>query len=167
MNPTNLHLRAYGDASFATDLITRASVGGHIVMINDCPITWKAKKQRLVTLSSTEAEFINLTPTALSLLWVATKLKDAGYEQNTPLLMFTDSANARAVALNPLNTARTYHIDVRLKWIIQRLAVGEFQLNHVGTNDMVADGFTKPFSGAKHAQFVKQLGLCTAPNRAQ
>jgi hypothetical protein len=70
-------------------------------------------------------------------------LKDAGYEQQGPLMMFTDSANARAVALNPLNTARTYHIDLRLKWIIQRLAIGEFQLQHVGTNDIVADGFTK------------------------
>lgn len=54
--------------AFASDLITRASVGDHVVMINDCPVVWKAKKQVLVTLSSTEAEFINLTPTALSLL---------------------------------------------------------------------------------------------------
>ena len=118
----------------------------------------------MVTLSSTESKFINLTPTGLSLLWVAKMLEDVGYKQDTPLVMFTDSANARAVALNPLNTARTYHIDLRLKWIIQRLAVGEFQLNHVGTNDMVADGFTKPFNSTKHAQFVKQLGLCAAPN---
>lgn len=125
MNPTSdLHLRAYGDASFASDLITRASVGGHVVMINDCPVVWKSKKQVLVTLSSTEAEFINLTPTALSLLWVANIMKDAGHHRQNPLLLFTDSANARAVALNPLNTARTYHIDLRLKWIIQRLAMG-------------------------------------------
>ena len=39
MNPANLYLRAYGDASFAIDLITRASVGGYVVMINDCPVT--------------------------------------------------------------------------------------------------------------------------------
>ncbi|EAQ82905.1 hypothetical protein CHGG_11081 [Chaetomium globosum CBS 148.51] len=165
ITPSNLQLRAYGDASFATDLLTRVSVGGHVVMIGNCPVVWKAKKQTLVTLSSTEAEFINLTPTALSLLWVANVLKDAGYQQNAPLLFFTDSANARAIALNPLNTARTYHIDLRYKWIIQRMAMGQFQLDHVGTDDMVADGLTKGLSGAKHAQFVKQLGLCVPPLR--
>ena len=132
-------------------------------MIGSCPVVWKAKKQVLVTLSSTEAEFINLTPTALSLQWVASVLKDAGYQQPTPLVLFTDLANARAIALNPLNTARTYHIDLRYKWIIQRMAMGQFQLDHVGTDDMVADGLTKPLNHAKHAQFVKQLGLCVAP----
>jgi hypothetical protein len=39
----------------------------------------------------------------------------------------------------------------------------QFRLDHVGTNDMVADGMTKPLAHAKHAQFVKQLGLCEAP----
>ncbi len=164
IDPRDLHLRAFGDASFASDLMTRASVGGHVVLINNCPVVWKARKQVLVTLSSTEAEFINLTPTAMSLLWVATVLKDMGYHQKTPLLMFTDSANARAIALNPLNTARTYHIDLRHKWVIQRLSMGEFVLDHVGTEDMVADGFTKPFNAVKHAKFVRQLGLVVVPN---
>ena len=41
--------------------------------------------------------------------------------------------------------------------------MGQFQLEHVGTDDMVADGLTKPLNHAKHAQFVKQLGLCVTP----
>jgi hypothetical protein len=147
--------------------MTRASVGGYVVMLGGCPVVWKAKKQTLVTLSSTEAEFVNLTPLALSLLWVAKILEEAGYPQQTPLLLYTDSNNARSICLNPLNTARTCHIDLRYKWIIQRIAVGEFRLEHVGTNDMVADGFTKPLGTTKHAQFVKQLGLTVAPVMAK
>lgn len=41
--------------------------------------------------------------------------------------------------------------------------MGQFQLDHVSTNDAVADGFTKSLNHARHAQFVKQLGLCVAP----
>ena len=81
MSPGDMQLRGYGDASLASDLMTRASVGGHVVMLGGCPVLWKAKKQTLVTLSSTEAEFVNLTPSALSLLWVAKILEEAGYPQ--------------------------------------------------------------------------------------
>ncbi|KAL2016242.1 hypothetical protein VTK56DRAFT_4018 [Thermocarpiscus australiensis] len=164
-NINNLQLRAFGDASFATDLLTRTSVGGHVVMIGGCPVVWKSKKQALVTLSTTEAEFIKLTPTALSLLWVANVLKEAGYEQPMPLILFTDSANARSTCLSPLNTARTYHIDVRYKWVIQRLAMGQFHLEHVCTDRMVADGLTKGLSRIKHEQFVRLLGLSVPPQQ--
>jgi hypothetical protein len=85
-----------------------ASVGGHVVILGGCPVMYKAEKQTLVTLSSTEAEFVNLAPSALSLLWVAKILEEAGYPQQTPLLLYTDSSNARSIHLNPLNTARTY-----------------------------------------------------------
>ena len=78
---SNLQLRAYGDASFADRIDTRFSTAGHIVFLAGSPILWKSKKQTLVTLSSTEAEFVNLTPTASSLLWVHQILKDAGYPQ--------------------------------------------------------------------------------------
>ncbi|KAK3897973.1 hypothetical protein C8A05DRAFT_47578 [Staphylotrichum tortipilum] len=67
--------------------------------------------------------------------------------------------------MNPrdLHLRGTYHIDLRQKWVIQRLGMGEFTLEHVGTNDMVADGLTKPFNQAKHAVFVRQLGLTVVP----
>ena len=96
--------------------MTRTSVGGHIVMIAGCPIIWKAKKQTLVTLSSTESEFINLTPAGLSLLWAANvPTQRGGNPQSTPLLLFTDANNVRSISLSPLQTARTYHIDLRYK----------------------------------------------------
>ena len=75
----NLHLYVYRDTSFADRLDTRLSTGGHIIFLAGSPIIWKSKKQTLVTLSSTEAEFINLTPTALALLWINTILNNASY----------------------------------------------------------------------------------------
>jgi hypothetical protein len=159
----NLDLKVYADASFADNLLTRTSTGGHIVFLGDCPITWKSKRQELVTLSTTEAEFINLTPAALSLIFIRNLCKDLGYEQPKPLIVFTDSQNARLTALNPLKIARTRHIDVRYKWIIQKVDVGEFEITHVGTRDMVADGLTKALLREKHVRFVRQLNLCTPP----
>ncbi len=158
---SNLHLHAYGDASFADDLLTRVSTGGHVVFLAGCPVIWKSKKQTIVTISTTEAEFINLTPTALSIKWIAQICAEAGYPQGAPLLVHTDSQNARLAVLNPLQTARTRHIDIRYKWINQEVEKGQILLEFVGTAAMKADGLTKALDRVKHAVFVRQLGLAT------
>ena len=67
----DLDLYKYRDANFADDLITRVSTGGHVTFLAGYPMTWKSKKQTIVTLSTTEAEFINLTPTIKSAQWKA------------------------------------------------------------------------------------------------
>ena len=67
---SNLHLHVYGDASFADDLLTRVSTGGHMVFLAGCPIIWKSRKQTIVTISTTEAEFINFIPTAFNIKWI-------------------------------------------------------------------------------------------------
>ena len=79
------------------------------------------------------------------------------------IMLFTDSANARLTALNPLNSARTRYIDIRYKWVIYRLQNSDFALEHVGTMEMVADGITKPLQRIKHAGFLKQLGVGPIP----
>ena len=159
LTENDLRLRTYADASHADHLLTRHSTGGHVVFLAGGPVLWKSKRQTFVTLSSTEAEFTNLTPAALSTQWVAQILREAGCQQPTPMLLFTDSANARANVLNPLNTASTRCIDIRYKWIIENVQGGMFQLDHLAGNEMVADGLTKPLQKEKHKRFVRLLGL--------
>ncbi|KAK4171495.1 hypothetical protein QBC36DRAFT_315736 [Triangularia setosa] len=131
---TNLNLRAFADASFARDLM----------------------------LSTTKAELIILT-LALSLLWEANLLKELKFEQPTTLFLLADSANASALYPNPLNNARTYHMDLNDKWVIRHIEMEEFKLDHVGTDRMVADGFTKPLNHQKQDDFVRMPGLTPIP----
>ena len=109
----DLKARVYADASHGDDPLTRFSTAGHIVFVGDGPVLWKSKKQTIVTVSSTEAEFINLTPAGMSLLWIKQLLHDLGFPQPKTSLLFTDSQNARYAALDRYNVARTRHIDIR------------------------------------------------------
>jgi hypothetical protein len=68
-----------------------------------------------VTLLSTEAEFINLTPAGQTAIWLANILKETDYPQKTPYILFTDSANAQQIALKPENVARMRHLDIHYK----------------------------------------------------
>jgi hypothetical protein len=157
--PNDMNLMAFGDASLADRLPTRHSTGGHVVFVAGGPVQWKTKKQTFVALSTTEAEFTNLTPTALSAKWVAKILEDCGAKQPLPTVLFTDSLNAYTTALNPLNKARTRAIDIRYKWVIEQVATKKIDIRHIDGVEMPADGLTKPLQREKHARFVTQLGM--------
>ena len=149
----------FADTSLADRLPSRHSTGGHIVFVAGAPVLWKTKKQTFVALSTTEAEFTNLTPAALSAKWVAKILEDCGAPQPTPTLVFTDSLNAYLMVMNPLNKARTRTIDIRYKWVIEQAERKSLKVEHVSGMDMPADGLTKPLAKEKHAGFVRLLGM--------
>ncbi|KAL2149535.1 hypothetical protein VTH82DRAFT_8186 [Thermothelomyces myriococcoides] len=159
MDINDLKLTAFADASWADDPLHRYSTGGHVVFLAGGPVLWKTKKQTFVALSTTEAEFANLTPTAYSLQWVSQILKECGYPQPVAPIIFTDSKNAYTNVMNPLNVARTRTIDIRYKWVIEKHQEGQFRLEHVNGIEMVADGLTKPLEREKHAHFLRLLGM--------
>jgi len=154
----DLKLIGFGDASFVDDLYTRFSTAGHVIFVAGGPVLWKSKKQTFVAALTTEAEFANLTPTGQAILWIR-NLLDEYCQQPKPTVLYTDSANARTVVLNPNKTARTRTIDIRYKWIIDRVKKNEFDVIQIPGEEMIADGLTKPLLVDKHARFVKALGL--------
>lgn len=156
---TDLKLRGFGDASLADRLPSRHSTGGHVIYVAGGPVLWKTKKQTFVALSTTEAEFANLTPAGQSLKWVAKILEECGAPQQTPNLLFTDSHNAFLTVMNPLNSARTRCIDIRYKWVIEQVKRGHLKLEHVNGTEMPADGLTKALGREKHARFLTMLGI--------
>lgn len=69
------------------------------------------------------------------------------------------ATKARHNVLNKNNSARTRHIDIRYKWIIQRTQHGDFHIKHIETDKMAADGLTKPLEATKFEIFKQLLGL--------
>jgi hypothetical protein len=114
---------------------------------------------------STEAEFINLTPAGISLKWINKILTEFGAPQPAPALLLTDSVNALATVLNPLNSARTRAIDIRYKYIIDQVAAKRIRVEHLPGDEMVADGLTKALGREKHSRFIKLLGLVPIPHQ--
>lgn len=63
-------LIGYTDADFAGDVTTRKSTSGYIIFYNGGPISWSSRKQSMVTLSTTEAEFIAATECCKELIYL-------------------------------------------------------------------------------------------------
>ncbi|KJZ70290.1 hypothetical protein HIM_10334 [Hirsutella minnesotensis 3608] len=75
---SNLPLLAFADAAFADRIPTRHSTAGYTIILAGCPILWKSNRQTIVALSTTEAEFMNLTPTGKALLWIDRIIQNLG-----------------------------------------------------------------------------------------
>ena len=57
----HLGLLGYVDSEYAGNISTRKSTGSYIFMAAGAPISWASRRQQIVTLSSTKAEYVALT----------------------------------------------------------------------------------------------------------
>jgi hypothetical protein len=65
---SSLDLLVYSDADWAGDPTDRRSTTGYCFLLSDSLISWRSKKQFIVTRSSTEAEYRALADTTSELL---------------------------------------------------------------------------------------------------
>ncbi|GFW03334.1 retrovirus-related Pol polyprotein from transposon TNT 1-94 [Trichonephila clavipes] len=66
----SLKLRCYSDSDFATNRDDRVSMGGFITFIDETPISSRTFKQKSVSLSTMEAEYVSLTEAAKEFIWL-------------------------------------------------------------------------------------------------
>jgi hypothetical protein len=151
-------LIGYSDASFAEDPETRRSTSGYLFMLAGGAISWKSSRQELVTTSSTEAEYVGYSSAAKEAAWVRGLLQ----ELNRPaaqMPLYVDNNSGISLAESNAYRARTKHIDVRYHYIRQEVQRGRIELKYLPTEEMPADGLTKPLSRAPFEAFIKGLNL--------
>jgi hypothetical protein len=77
-------LLGYSDADWSNDPSTSRSVGGYAFMLAGGAISWSSALQPLVSLSSTEAEYIALTDAAKEAIWLKTFFEEIQRPLNGP-----------------------------------------------------------------------------------
>lgn len=64
------NLIGYDYADYASDLDTKRSITGYIFSLANGPVAWASQRQKLVVLSTTEAEYVAASTAAKKTIWL-------------------------------------------------------------------------------------------------
>ena len=122
-------------------------------------ISWSSKKQGVMSLSSTEAEYVAQTHAAKEGIWLRSFMKEVRGGEEKPLTISCDNQGAIVLAKDNKFHVRTKHIDLQYHFIHEAVKDGKIQVKYIPMDDNVSDIFTKPLPRPKFAKFVELLGL--------
>jgi hypothetical protein len=153
-------LTGYSDADWASHM-HRHSISGFAHFVGIGAVTWSSKKQLIVTLSSTKAEYVALTHASKDTLWIHKLLTELSsiFSFSLPTTLFCDNQGAIRLSKDATFHGRTKHIDVHFHFIRQTINSGHIMMQYCSTDDMIADIFTKSLARVKYEKFRTLLGV--------
>ncbi|MCO5566647.1 hypothetical protein L7F22_020324 [Adiantum nelumboides] len=151
-------LKGFCDSDMAGDVDTRKSTSGYVFTLAGGAVSWCSRLQKIVALSTTEAEYISATEASKEAIWLARLCSDFDLPDKAPMLG-CDSQSAIYLAKNAMFHARTKHIDVRYHFIREVLEDGLITLVKVHTSQNPADALTKCLPKAQHQLCIQMVGV--------
>jgi Reverse transcriptase (RNA-dependent DNA polymerase)/gag-polypeptide of LTR copia-type len=137
----------------------RRAISGYAYLIDGGAVSWTSKKQELVTLSTTESEYVATTHAAKEGIWLHRLISELFRPLTDPTSLLCDNQSAIALSKDGSFHARTKHIDIRYHFIRYVIEEGSIELIYCPTDDMAADILTKPLPAPRILSLAKALGL--------
>lgn len=128
------------------------------MFLGDSLVSWKSKKQHVVSMSSAEAEYRALASAASEVTWLTQLLMDFEITIG-PTLLFCDNQAAIHIASNPTFHERSKHIEIDSHFVKDKVSDGMLRLVHVNSKHQLADVLTKAVPNPLFNSLLSKMGI--------
>eukprot|EP00253_Pinus_taeda_P008606 PITA_08606 len=153
-----LDILGFVDADWVGDLDQRISTSGYVFNLFGGVVIWMSKKQPVVSLSTTEAEYMATTHVSKEAVWLQRLCSSMGLVQGA-IRIDCDNQSEIFLAKNPTCHSKTKHIDVQYHFVRDMIEDKRVLLVKVDTLKNIVDALTKSVSSEKFSWCRETMGI--------
>jgi hypothetical protein len=142
------------------------TVGGFIFTNNTTPISWQARSQSVVALSTLKAEYVACSDATREALWINRLREDIRSLVITdsqilppPISIKCDNQEAIKLIKSGVVKAKTKHIDIKYHHSHDEDKRGTIDFSYIESKENIADILTKPLSAPRHLELIKKMNM--------
>jgi len=158
----SMDILAFSDADWGSDVDDRKSTTGYCVYLGSNIITWSSHKQKVVSRSSSEAEYRSIAVVLTEVIWLHSLFHELHISTGGPHL-FSDNLGVVLLSANPVMHSRTKHFKLDLHFFRDYVQKQFVKLVHLPARFQVADAFTKHVSRPSFTSFHRKLMVIDKP----
>jgi len=133
-----------------------------VTMLDGNAISYASRKQAINAQSTAEAEYIAMSEGVKDILWAVGLCEELRWTVEGPVL-YGDNMGSIYMSVKPGKHSKSKHINNKYHLTRHLVEDKRLETKHVGTNDMVADIFTKALGRVKFEHFREKLKVLPLP----
>ena len=149
-------ITCYVDADHARDTVTRRSVTGIVLLINNTPVTWMSKRQVTVETSTYGSEMVASRIVVDLIIEHRYKLRMLGIKLEESSVMVGDNMSVVLNTTLPSSQLKKKHQSCNYHRIREMIAAKVVRYGHIVSSENVADVATKPLGRQAFHHLMKK-----------
>jgi hypothetical protein len=151
-----VRMTVYVDADHAHDLVTRRSITGILVVLNNTHIIWVSKRQKTVETSTHGSELVASRVATELILEVRYMLRSLGVALDGPALMLGDNITVVFNTTVPSSVLKKKHNAIAYHRVREAIATRIMRFAYIKSEENVSDVLTKPLINEKFHYLMKK-----------
>ena len=109
------------------------STSGYCMFVGGNLVSWKSKKQSVVSRFSTKSEYKVMAQSMCEIMWLHQLLVEVGIETLVLAKLWSDNQVALHIASNPVFHERTKHIEIDCHFVHEKIQLGLISTGYMKT----------------------------------
>ncbi|KAK2970794.1 hypothetical protein RJ640_007090 [Escallonia rubra] len=158
-NHGHSYIECFSNADWAGSKLDRKSTTCYCVFVGGNLVSWKSKKQSVVSRSSAESEYRAMAQSTCEVMWICHLLEEISLKPPLPAKLWCDNQAARHIASNHVYHERTKHIEIDCHFIREKIQENLISTSYVKTGKQLGDILTKSLNGTQVEYLCNKLGM--------